>query len=295
MLLWEIKRFREEHPEFRPQLEVYEAILRAQEPLVRDPRRGMLIDLNEAIPESLQKKALDENKPISFLLDPNICDFDLIRLTLLAIVDGLMKLEIEELVFPMGFVEQANEVLPEIVQRALQRDNRYFELKGEELGIRPTLFLMLADALIQPSMMGIASRVNKGGFLDVWGRVPCPICGKIPSVVLKREEETWRFICDFCDAEYAMNIFKCPYCGSEDFQKIGFLMLKGREAFEVGYCMECNCYFKIINQKRLRERIPMGLRDLYTYFLDEIAEQRGLRCLDDLLKPSVPDPASRAS
>jgi len=185
---------------------------------------------------------------------------------------------------PLDFEKRAVESIPEVIENLLKGNFNYFKKKGDDLDIDPTLFWNLIEALIQPSLIGLAFRVDQEKFLDVWGEVPCPVCGRIPFLVLKNEEEPWRFRCLYCGAEYAMDVFKCSNCGNNDPLKIGFLISKDREALEVGYCMECNCYVKIINEKRLKKPIPRGLEDLYTYFLDEIAMRQGLKRLDDVFR-----------
>lgn len=282
-LFREIRKLKEDHPEFKLQLDIYEAVLKAQEPLISDPSKGRKSEISL---ETLQKEVLEKGKPISFLLRPRVYDYQKLGSVLKDLVRRLRMVGEGEPLIPADFEKRAIKSLLEIIENLLKGDFNYFKTKGNKIDIDPTLFWNLAETLIQPSLIDLASQVDQEKFLDVWGEVPCPVCGRIPFLVLKNEEEPWRFRCLHCGAEYAMDIFKCPNCGNNDPLKIGFLIAKDREAFEIGYCMGCNCYVKIINKKRLKKPIPRGLEDLYTHFLDEIAMRQGLKRLDGIFRHS---------
>lgn len=279
-----IEHLKKEYPEFADQFEVYKLMLKAQEPLIKDPKKGTKIDWNKAtFLSDFQKQALEKNEPISFLFNSSIYDINALYQIFHVLIDNLVKNKIEGWKTLQKLKNQGKEFFSIIIQRALRRDGDFFETVGDRLNINTPLLSTLIDILLQPSMELVATYVAKNSFLDVWDNVMCPICGKIPFLVVKQDEEKWKFKCTFCNAQWPMNIFQCPCCGNRNFQKLGFLMLKDDEAFEIGHCEECKGYYKILNLTKLREVIPRGLEDFYSRFLDKFAEQRGFQRLDYLL------------
>ena len=122
---------------------------------------------------------------------------------------------------------------------------------------------------------------NSRQYLDAWGMTACPICGRLPSVVLKVEMEAWRFKCSHCSVEYRMDINKCPHCAAVGFDNKEFILVGENQELEVANCLECNHYFKIINKTKLKQPLPEGCEDLYTEMLDDLARERGLIRIDD--------------
>ena len=281
LTLSEIDEFEKRYPSYKEQTRIYKMLLNAQKPLLEDPKSGTTIgSITGDFLDKLQNQSIKDGKPLFFFLEPSVFNFEIIQKTFLAIMDGIKRLDIDGKKDYSKFIESATKLIPELIEKRLKNDNKFFLSCADKFESSHAFLEMIVDSLIQPLMKKFANNVKKEGFLDAWNRTICPICGKIPFIVVKNEEEVWRFRCTFCEAEYAMNIFKCQNCENEDFARKEFFFIEKKEAFEVIYCQECSVYFKVINEHKLSESIPMGLEDLHTNFLDEIAQNKGLKRLD---------------
>ncbi|MCW3975224.1 MAG: formate dehydrogenase accessory protein FdhE [Candidatus Bathyarchaeota archaeon] len=282
-ILTEIEEFKKRRPTFEKEIKIYKMMLQAQKPILEKPKAGTYIDrMPVKFLDKLQNLSLKDGKPLSSLLEPTIYDFKTLNKTFLATLEGFEKLNIEKSKKYLKLIDNMSKPIPEFIEKRLKNDHKFFLSLEKKFDLRNSFLEMIVDTLIQPSMKMFASKVKKEEFLDLWNKTICPICGRIPFIVVKDEEEVWRFQCAFCNAEYAMNIFRCPNCENEDFKRKGFFFVEGREAFEVSYCQDCSSYFKVINKHKLREGIPIGLEDLHTSFLDELAQKKNLKRLDTL-------------
>jgi len=266
-------------------LELLSAIDAGQETIRGDAYRGLKANmLVEDSLRSMQERSLDQDIPLSHQLDGSSYNEELLRKSLIPLVYAVYEQELDPAMDPIDLVKKMNEVLVDIINNALRLNVSYFESVGEDWGVSPIALSTIGDALIQPSLIRIASKTQRS-YLDSWGKAVCPVCGRHTSTVVKSEAEPWRFKCSFCRAEYKMNIFSCPHCGSEGYEEKEFLLVGESREFEVASCSKCNRYYKIINRSKLKETIPEGREDIYTYFLDDIAHQKGLKRLDEI----VPD------
>ena len=190
------------------------------------------------------------------------------------------ELEIDPDMDPLDLVKQLSGDLPDLIANVLKQNQGYFSILGDRVAVSPLVLSLIGGALIQPSMFALASCSDRR-YLDAWELTACPICGRLPSVALKTGSEAWRFRCTYCQAEYRMDINKCPHCGSEGFDNKEFLLVGENQELEVAYCQECSHYFKIINKTKLKQPLPEGYEDLYTEVLDDLARERGLLRIDD--------------
>ncbi|RLC65306.1 MAG: hypothetical protein DRH97_08000, partial [Chloroflexi bacterium] len=254
---------------------------RGQEPLWNDPRRGLAIDpSNKDIIISLQSESLNQNVPFSLLLDDSSFNHESLRQALITLVYEMNELEIDPDMGPLDLVKQLSGDLPDLIANVLKQNQGYFSILGDRVAVSPLVLSLIGGALIQPSMFALASCSDRR-YLDAWELTACPICGRLPSVALKTGSEAWRFRCTYCQAEYRMDINKCPHCGSEGFDNKEFLLVGENQELEVAYCQECSHYFKIINKTKLKQPLPEGYEDLYTEVLDDLARERGLLRIDD--------------
>jgi FdhE protein len=190
------------------------------------------------------------------------------------------ELEVDPNMDPLNLVKQLGEVLPDVINNTLKQNQGYFPTLGGRLAVSPFMLSLIGSALIQPSMIALASHSERQ-YLDAWELTLCPICGRLPSVALKTGSEAWRFNCAYCQAEYKMDINKCPHCGSEGFDNKEFLLVGENQELEVTSCQKCSRYFKIINKTKLKQPLPEGYEDLYTEVLDDLARERGLIRIDE--------------
>jgi formate dehydrogenase maturation protein FdhE len=258
-----------------------ESIQRGQEPLWNDPRRGLNIEIpDQEQMKAVQLESLNQNIPVSRILNSSSYDLEVLKKAVTLLVYEAVELEIDPSTDPIKIVNQIFEVLPEIIDNVLKQNHQYFDTLGEEISVSPLMLSMIGGALVQPSLIYLASRCVPQ-YLDAWESKECPVCGRLPSVVIKSESEVWRFKCSYCRAEYKMDVFSCPSCGISGEGEKEFLLVGDNQEFELVGCPECRRYYKIINIAKLKEQIPEGLEDPYTEILDEVALEKGFIRLDE--------------
>ncbi len=258
-----------------------ESIKRGQEPLWDDPRRGLNLELpDQDQMNAAQLESLNQNIPVSRILNASSYDLEVLKKAVTLLVYEAVELEIDPSADPIKIVNQIFDVLPEIIDNVLRQNHQYFNTLGEEISVSPLMLSMIGGALVQPSLIYLASRCVPQ-YLDAWESKECPVCGRLPSVVIKSESEVWRFKCSYCRAEYKMDVFSCPSCGISGEGEKEFLLVGDNQEFELVGCPECRRYYKIINIAKLKEQIPEGLEDPYTEILDEVALEKGFIRLDE--------------
>ena len=258
-----------------------EALRRGQEPLWDDPGRAFTPEfLTSEVFKALQEMSVVQDTPMSYYLDDSHYNLNLLKKALTTLIFEVNEMEIDEALDPNKLVSDLEGVLPELVRSALRVDPNYFQALSETLGISPVVLSMVSGTLIQPSMIFLASQ-SEQRLLDAWNHTNCPVCDRQTSIVLKSEGEVWRFKCQYCLAEYWMDIFTCPSCGSKGLDDKEFLLVGESQAMEIVSCKACSSYYKIINNAKIEAPISEGLEEIYTGQLDEIAQGRGLRRLDE--------------
>ena len=268
-------------PEIESKIQLLDSLKRGQEPLWDDPGRGFTPDfLASEEFKSLQEMGVVQDTPLSYYLDYSKYNLALLKKALASLILEVNEMEIEADLDPNKLLSDIEEGLPELVRNVLRVDPEYFETLSMELGVSPMVLSVIGGALIQPSMVFLASQCEQR-LLDAWNHINCPVCDRQPSVVLKSEGEVWRFKCQYCLAEYWMDIFTCPSCGSKGLDDKEFLLVGEDQALEIVACNVCSGYYKIINKAKIESPIPEGLEEVYTGHLDEIAQGRGLRRLDE--------------
>jgi formate dehydrogenase maturation protein FdhE len=256
------------------------AIFRGQEEIWNDPYRGLSFNpFDVDVIASFQRESLISNTTIAFQLSASSFNLSVLQRALPALVNELREQGLEPELDTSALVEYVSNNLVGIIASIIDPSEGNLGDVEKRLGVTPSMLSIIGEALLQPPMMQLAS-VSEREYLDSWRETACPICGHDPIVAIKTESEVWRFKCSYCRAEYRTDIFKCPNCGEMGHDHKEFLILGDSQEYEIASCTQCGRYYKIINKAKLQKAIPEGLEDLNTYFLDYIAQERGLERLD---------------
>jgi formate dehydrogenase maturation protein FdhE len=266
--------------EQRRRFEFLKAVFRGQEHIWNDPYRGLSFDpfTSNAL-ASFQRESLMSVTTIASQLSASSFNLEVFRRALPALVNELQSQGLEPQLDTSTLVETMREDLVEVVSSTLDPSESDLGEMTERFGAPPSMMSIIGEALLQPPLMQLAS-VSEKEYLDSWRETACPVCGHDPIVAIKTESEVWRFKCSYCRAEYRTDIFKCPYCGETGHDNKEFLILGDSQEFEIASCSQCRRYYKIINKVKLKKSMPEGFEDLNTYFLDYVAQDRGLERLD---------------
>ena len=153
---------------------------------------------------------------------------------------------------------------------------------AEEMSIDVHSLLQLAYWSMSPYWR-LAAHIHKEALNNMGTneRDTCPICGKHADFALLDDNEHGRryLVCLHCDFKWPFKRIGCSYCGNEDYQKLGYILIDNVEGYKVYHCEVCKTYLKTFDQ---RADVPslsdsMMLVNVETLFLDIVATEKGYR------------------
>ncbi|MFH1624574.1 MAG: formate dehydrogenase accessory protein FdhE, partial [Pseudomonadota bacterium] len=251
---------------------LYKGILEILEPLEKVSNLGLKKTIDWGVISETAKRSLKERRHLSTYLDSSIFDAELVKETVLKLMDYLMAENPSTM--------QLNKVLEAIIEGSLVindgigallgEDASWFHEKAQTYGVEPSLFLSVFELPLRPFFEEAARKLEKI-YVEDWWEQTCPICGRNPPVGRMRSKKLY-LVCQYCGTVYAVDLFQCFSCGSKDPTKLEFVSPESRPDLELNYCGLCKSYIKIINDDRLHVKVPFGLEDLLTRALDELAK-----------------------
>jgi FdhE protein len=81
-----------------------------------------------------------------------------------------------------------------------------------------------------------------------WGHGHCPTCGSWPLLGEFRGLEQLRYLrCGWCASEWEHARLRCPFCGTDDHRRLGYLHVEGEESRRrVAVCDVCRGFVKMV-------------------------------------------------
>ncbi len=157
----------------------------------------------------------------------------------------------------------------------LKQDESGLAEMAKAVDLNPGVLTFLGKAALRPSLDQL--REAAGPYLDKagWDRGYCPLCGSLPDMACFERSGKRSLHCELCGEEWPYPRIKCPFCGTEDQEKLGYLEAEEEEGFRVYFCRECGRYIKTVDRKAFEEPAPLELEALATLHLDLIAREKG--------------------
>lgn len=112
----------------------------------------------------------------------------------------------------------------------------------------------------------------------LWVEGHCPLCGEKPHYGLLRAEDNAKELeCWLCGTGWVHTRIKCPYCGNEEQEDLGYFTVDGQETCRVNFCQKCHQYCKIIDGRRLKGggQVFLDIHNLASLSYDLAARQEG--------------------
>jgi formate dehydrogenase maturation protein FdhE len=112
----------------------------------------------------------------------------------------------------------------------------------------------------------------------LWMEGHCPLCGEKPHYgVLRADDGAKELQCWLCGTRWVHTRIKCPYCGNEEQEDLGYFNVEGQETCRVNFCQKCHQYCKIIDGRRLKGggQIFLDIHNLASLSYDLAARQEG--------------------
>jgi formate dehydrogenase accessory protein FdhE len=113
---------------------------------------------------------------------------------------------------------------------------------------------------------------------DIWQGGNCPLCGEKPHYGLLRPEDSAKELeCWLCGTKWVHSRIKCPFCGNEEQDDLGYFTVEDREICRVSFCQRCRKYLKIIDARKFDAAggIVLPVHNLASLSHDLLARQEG--------------------
>ncbi len=133
----------------------------------------------------------------------------------------------------------------------------------------------ILHAALKPFLVGHA-RALAGSFdQERWRRSYCPVCGGVPDIsFLGRELGTRYLVCSRCDTEWVFQRLRCPYCGNQDQNALGYHTTEDG-VYRLYTCQNCKSYLKTIDLRNAEGEVFPALERLLTLDLDRQGKEMG--------------------
>lgn len=174
--------------------------------------------------------------------------------------------------------------LEELARKALADDVEYFRQVSGEIGEGKEEVLLLVTILVAPFVRACAISLRQGVNWDSMQAKRCPICGGAPLMAKLREGDGKRILeCSLCNTQWAFKRLRCPFCGNEDQDGLGFFFTEKEGAYRLDKCDKCRRYIKTVDERRKAEGKlrALAVEDVATLYLDMLAEEEGYQSIKE--------------
>ncbi len=236
-------------------------------------------DIFKQVDYNLDSEDLKEKMKKSEILfpDANIKD-ELIQIFLVNLCEGLAENNKD--------FEKPLEHLQASVKKFLAKGNGVFAQSQLPVLVEKTIEETLLERdfvtfllIFIFSSLYYAPRENFLRELDTsfWEEGFCPVCGENPHYGYLREEDGAKFLeCWLCETGWRYPRIKCPYCKTENQEKLGFFTVGENKVCRIYFCRECQKYHKVFGWKEYaREEGSAAMHHLHTLHYDKLAMKEG--------------------
>ncbi len=175
-----------------------------------------------------------------------------------------------------GALNQGAQDGADLVQAFLKGQTDRVERIAKELNIAPPVLEFAVTTCVKPFVEKMVERVVPLADELQWLKGYCPICGSWPQMGFIRDKEGQRWLrCSFCAHEWRFTRVACPFCETDDHDKLEILYAEERPSERVELCHACRRYLVSIDARdRIAEPIP-EVAVLGLVHLDILAQDRG--------------------
>jgi len=159
----------------------------------------------------------------------------------------------------------------------LKQDEKGLADMAAAVDLDPSVLLFLGKTALRPSLNILRDTVQESVDKNLWDQGYCPLCGSQPDMACFERNGKRSLHCELCGEEWPYPRIKCPFCNTEDQEKLGYFEPEEEEGFRVYFCRECRRYIKTIDKKVFEEAAPLELENLTTLHLDLLANEKGFR------------------
>ncbi len=174
--------------------------------------------------------------------------------------------------------ERAGEVSPsDLAQAAITDKEESLKQFSENVEGDEGEIAFATKAVVTPFLRVCARPLQRKIDLNHIMSDRCPICGGAPLMAKLRREDGKRILeCSLCNTQWTFKRLKCPFCGNEDADTLGFFFT-GEATYRVDKCDKCKGYIKTVDERKKAEGELRALliEDVATLYLDILATREG--------------------
>jgi len=143
---------------------------------------------------------------------------------------------------------------------------------GVQKEILEFLLLQLIRAFVEKRAESVALRLHGLQWLKGY----CPVCGSWPGLGFLEGQQGQRWLrCSFCGHEWTYLRTSCPFCETQDPDKIEIIFPEHREFERAELCHSCKKYLVSVDVRNTIREVVREVAGLGLVYLDVLAQERG--------------------
>ena len=261
----EVRRCAKERPEFKKVENLVLKIFTLQEEV---KTKGVFRPSDEDLRQCLRQGTtlLKGLRPDAEVLDRHVK----------AVVDLLDATEAQLVPTPERVQEFFQVHADEIADGLAGAPGAWVKRLRESTGLSPDVAQFLLWAVMYPFFRGAARALIGDRDTHLWSGSTCPVCAAKPHMAQLRESDGLRVMeCWLCSAQWEYPRIRCPFCGNEEQQTLGFFHLEGDEGSRVQVCDSCKRYLKVFDARLIGREVVLSVQHLATLGHDAVAKEEG--------------------
>ncbi len=267
-----IERLSEKRPDLKEPLLFFSELITVQR-IISEGLREKFSSVNF---QEVANSVVNTGKPAVDFIDFKFEEKELKEAALKII--SVVKAHREDMVEDLAEVESAIVEgalnLEELVETALREGEEGVLELADKTRVNSEILQALTVWVVQPFLFSIRDSFREHFDGSNWGNGYCPVCGSHTKVgLLHGEGGKLTLKCEVCGMEWPFKRIKCPFCGNEDNEKLGFYELEGG-AYRLYFCDACGKYWKVVDERKL-PGIPREFYPIITMDLDLLAKEEG--------------------
>jgi FdhE protein len=137
-------------------------------------------------------------------------------------------------------------------------------------------FAFVAFHSVAPFVEAYAAELGEHVDLAAWDRGTCPVCGGQPLMGRLEKDTGKRHLqCSLCTTEWPFGRLECPFCGTEEQEKLRYFFDEDDKSVRVEVCDACKSYIKTVDARLVEEPRVALVEHLAALHLDLVAGREG--------------------
>lgn len=144
------------------------------------------------------------------------------------------------------------------------------------LSVDPGILKFVMIQLVKPFAAKRAESVRHVLETLSWKKGYCPICGSWPELGFLEGTEGRRWLkCSFCSHEWVFMRTRCPFCETDDHDKMELYFSEERPYERAELCYKCMRYLVSVDLRNIASDVVRDVAALGLVYLDILAQEKG--------------------